>query len=310
LHASGCPYCAGKLPSRENNLLRLVPTVAAQWHPTKNGKLKPDAVTSQSGKRVWWSCKKCKGAWYAKVSDRVANGTDCPYCAGKKPSAKNNLLSVYPNVAAQWHPTKNGSLKPEHFTSKSQKHAWWICKAAKDHVWQARIISRTALEAGCPFCAGKRVSKDNSLAARFPRIAREWHPTRNGKLRATDVTGGANRRVWWVCKQADDHVWQALVSSRTGAQTGCPYCAGTRVCRSNSLAQLFPALAMEWHPTKNGKLTPTEVTAGSNKVIWWRCKSARQHHWQASIKSRASRGYGCPSCRKNELRSRRSRPQA
>lgn len=33
----------------------------------------------------------------------------------------------------------------------------------------------------------------------------------------------------------------------------------------NSLAILFPQLAKEWHPTKNGLLTPDDVIAGSSK---------------------------------------------
>ena len=39
----------------------------------------------------------------------------------------------------------------------------------------------------------------------------------------------------------------------------------------NDLATLHPALAKEWHPTKNGNLKPGDVSPGSSKKVWWLC---------------------------------------
>ena len=38
-----------------------------------------------------------------------------------------------------------------------------------------------------------------------------------------------------------------------------------------SLAETHPEVAKQWHPTKNGDLTPFEVGAGTSKKIWWKC---------------------------------------
>lgn len=35
-----------------------------------------------------------------------------------------------------------------------------------------------------------------------------------------------------------------------------------------ALATVNPKLAAEWHPTKNGDLSPDQVTAGSGKKVW------------------------------------------
>lgn len=67
----------------------------------------------------------------------------------------------------------------------------------------------------------------------------------------------------------------------------------------NCLAVANPNLAAEWHPTKNGSLTPDMVTKGSNKKAWWKCRLG--HEWQTRIVSR-SRGTGCPFCRAAEKR--------
>ena len=62
------------------------------------------------------------------------------------------------------------------------------------------------------------------------------------------------------------------------------------------LADCDPELVAQWHPTKNGQLTPFDVTAGSGKKIWWKCPKGDDHEWQATVNKRASDGTGCPLC--------------
>ena len=72
---------------------------------------------------------------------------------GRRASRDNNLLNNYPEVAAQWHPTKNGDKKPEDFTPGSGKKAWWEC--GRGHEWEATINNRTKGN-GCPYCSGRK----------------------------------------------------------------------------------------------------------------------------------------------------------
>ena len=70
--------------SQKYNLAKLHPNLAKEWHPTKNGMLKPSDVTPGSGQKVWWKClKNPKHEWPATVASRV-NGSGCPECSGKK----------------------------------------------------------------------------------------------------------------------------------------------------------------------------------------------------------------------------------
>ena len=39
-----------------------------------------------------------------------------------------------------------------------------------------------------------------------------------------------------------------------------------------NLQEEFPNIAKEWHPTKNGKLTPLDVSQGQAIKVWWRCE--------------------------------------
>ena len=41
----------------------------------------------------------------------------------------------------------------------------------------------------------------------------------------------------------------------------------------------YPELVKEWHPTKNGDLTPRDVTHGSKKKVWWLCQNIHEWNW-------------------------------
>ena len=139
---------------------------------------------------------------------------------------------------------------------------------------------------------GPNVRKSRSLATRHPGIAAQWHPTLNGDLTPDQVGASSGDRAWWRCDQG--HVWDAIISNRTGRGSGCLYCSGRRVLAGdNDLATHKPDLVEQWHPTLNGDLTPDQVSRGSSKKAWWRCDKG--HVWEAIISSRAH-GAGCPDC--------------
>ena len=56
----------------------------------------------------------------------------------------------------------------------------------------------------------------------------------------------------------------------------------------------YPHLVKEWHPTKNGELTPNNLTHGSGKKVWWLCPKG--HSYERSLNTRTSHGTGCPYC--------------
>ena len=200
-----------------------------------------------------------------------------------------NLAVRYPGLIKDWHPTKNGTLTPMDVLPASHKEAWWKCE--KGHEWDARIANRTIIGQTCPYCSNKRVGTDYNLAVRFPAVAKEWHPTKNGNLTPFNFTPGSGRKVWWKCEKG--HEWDARIANRATLGRGCPYCSNKLVGTDNNLGVKFPELAKEWHPTKNGNLTARDVVPGSRKKVWWKCKS--DHTWEAVIASRA-RGRGCSTC--------------
>ena len=65
--------------------------------------------------------------------------------------------------------------------------------------------------------------------------------------------------------------------------------------KKQPLSVTHPEIAVEWHPTNNGDLTPEGIVAGSTKKVWWKCPKAADHEWQAVVDKR-TRGTGCPAC--------------
>lgn len=285
---SGCPYCAGLYPTPETCLAAIAPTIAAQWHPTRNGARQPENTMPGSDRPAWWLCPHGH-EWQAPPQARVSRGSGCPYCSGRLTPPERSLLALNPEIAAELHPTLNGSLNAVVISPGSSRRVWWRC--AKGHEWQATVKTRVKVRTKCPRCAapGRR---GVLLAEASPRLIGEWVAALNNGP-ADTVTAGSHKRCWWRCDTDPSHLWRATVRNRVRAGSGCPYCAGKRATAETSLAAVSPELAGEWHPDRNGDLSPTDVLPQSNRVVWWRC--AHGHQWNARVANR-SRGSACPHC--------------
>ena len=276
-YSAGCPVCAGKQAwAGFNDLATLFPTVAAEaygWDPS--------TLTPGSSKKVSWSCV-LGHRWDAQVKTRTPpQNSGCPFCTGKQVLAGfNDLKTLFPELAGEacgWDPSK---VKPG-----SDSKFRWLCE--QGHTWLATPKDRKPPKGtGCPVCTSKEVASGfNDLASQFPDLAREaegWDPR--------TVTPNSQKSVLWKC--AKGHQYKSRVAQRTPPQRqGCPVCAGREVLKGfNDLSTLFPDLGKEadgWDPST--------VTAGSNRVLRWRCKEG--HTWETQVNNRTPpANSGCPEC--------------
>lgn len=296
------------------NLAVLYPKIVKEWHPFKNGALTPYQVTPGNRRKIWWICERGH-EWSASVGNRV-KGSGCPYCIGRRASETYNFAIINPIIANEWHPTKNGDLLPNEVTPGSNRKVWWKCE--RNHEWQASVGGRTR-GTGCPTCyqsirgqfARKAaIRKRGSLQDKYPDVAKAWHPTKNGDLSPSDVPPRTNQKVWWMCSRG--HEWIQTIHNRTRG-SGCPDCYAENrgdiirkalLKKRGSLAKHYPALIDEWHPTKNGDLTPNDVTSRNNMKIWWICENG--HEYETMVANRTGgpnrKGSGCPFCYRDRRR--------
>ena len=268
------------------------PTLIEQWCWEKNMGLNPEELSAGSSKKVWWKCSQGDDhIWQASPGSRC-KGSGCPFCAGRRVSVTNNLLFRYPELANEWHPRRNGAVTPDRVLGGGRKRVWWKCKDGPDHEWESTLENRTNFGRGCPFCAGRRASQTNSLLL-HPEIASQLDLKRNNGLSARDVVAKSPKKLWWKCDKVDDHAWMASPFKRVTSSSGCPICADIK---HNSLQALFPEIAGEWHESKNGATTPSQVLSGSDFNAWWQCKLDPQHEWKTSVITRTKIRSGCPFC--------------
>lgn len=147
-------------PPQEDSLATLRPDISGQWHPEKNGPLKPIMFSLGSNKNIWWVCAEGH-EWRASIVART-RGRGCPICSRRLKGDTYRKLSVVrngslaeknPSLAKEWHPVKNGPLKPSDRSAGSHDEVWWLCNSG--HEWKDNIASRNR-GVGCPFCAGRK----------------------------------------------------------------------------------------------------------------------------------------------------------
>ncbi len=298
------------------------PELVSELDYERNGTFDPTGIAAKSSLRVWWRCPACGHTWRATVGSRAA-GHGCPECYGQRRreqgprvvAVDRSLQALYPGVAAEWDRARNGGLDPAAISPMSKQNAWWQCGTC-GHTWPAVVHNRTRGH-GCPRCGlerrartQSRVVYERSLAARYPGLIGELHPTRNPGLDAKQLGARSSLKVWWRCGTCG-HEWKATAASRTYAGTGCPVCGLARRARTQSkvdpgrsLAVRYPEIAAELHVSRNQGIDSAQLGARSSLKLWWRCDTCG-HAWKTAVSTRTD-GSGCPVC----YRARRRRAVA
>lgn len=260
------------------------PNLAKEWHPTKNGRLKPSAVTAGCNWNVWWICP--EGDEYESSPHNRSAGKGCSYCANKKANERNSLATVNPKLAAQWHYEKNYPLTPDHVVYSSNKEAWWICD--HDHVWKGSISGRQRAKSGvseCPECKKQRLREEGSLGAKYPQLAKQWNYEKN-KISPFEVHAHSNKKFWWICEH--NHERESTVSNRTRYAGTCYYCDHSKTFGKST------DLAKYWDYEKNYPLTPLDISYQSNKKAWFKCENG---HERKVVISSLKGKFSCPECK-------------
>lgn len=229
----GCPYCEGRLSVvGVNDVGTVYPHLAAEWNAERNAGLVLSDFLAGSGRKLWWRCV-LGHEWEAVLSSRTLNKRGCPVCSGNRVLAGfNDLASTHPELAVEWHPTRNGILTAGQVNAGSNRKVWWLCSVG--HEWEA-VVNNRKNGAGCFECSysgSKRILQHktptvgvNDFASVHPALAAQWHPVRNGSSTPDMFKKSADFRAWWLCSVG--HEWDAKISDRAHYQTGCPVCALT-----------------------------------------------------------------------------------
>jgi len=271
----------------------------------KKNNIDPNLVPFRSQIKFYWECKKghefqvSPGSRFAflinKKFKRKEHST-CIYCLNKKVCEDNNLKFLYPKITKMWDYKKN-TLKPEKILAGSKTKVWWVCKNKHEFKKEVSlVVNSNGFCGGCGREDGSYktfATKENCLKNKYPELAKEWHPTKNLPLKPEQVYK-TTKRYWWQCPKEHDHFFKQTIYERAIKKIGCSFCSFKKLCKTNSLQYMYPEVASQWHPTKNGNRTPKVTTGHSNTHAWWICK--KEHVWKSQIVTRTKKGTGCKKC--------------
>jgi len=173
--------------------------------------------------KLKWKCLKeeCGEIFEGVWNDIQREKSNCICLNNKIVTLDNCLATLNPELASEWHPTKNGNLTPYDVTVSSGEKVWWQCE--KGHEWETFINSRNQHGYKCPYCSGYYPSKNNNLLVCCPELCNEWNYEKNDKL-PEKYTSHSRSEVWWKCKDCG-YEWKATPKNRNGKfHSGCPSC--------------------------------------------------------------------------------------
>lgn len=271
-------------------LIDKLPNIEKEWDYDKNKDYDLEKITyGSSTKKYWWTCLKCKSSYQSSPYSRYS-GMGCPYCAGKKINHTNSLESLYPNIAKQWHKTKNGELQPSNITPKSNKKVWWHCDICKED-YDMTVNHKTS-GIGCPYCSGRRTQKSKSLGTIRPDLLKEWDYSKN-KDEPFSVSPYSHKKVYWSCLKG--HSFKAIVKDRHEKNVGCPYCSNRKVLKGfNDIWTTNPELAKLLNNPEDGY----KYMQFSKHRVDWKCPNSDCNEIIANKKISDVNLYGlsCPKC--------------
>ena len=217
---------------------------------------------------------------------------------------ENDLMSQYPEISSEWHPTNNDNIIPDEISTGSNKVVWWKCN--EGHEWRASVIARTQHRNKCPYCEDNKVLEGyNDILTLYPELCEEWDYEKNKGISPNQITRKYGKKIWWKCKTCG-HEWQTTLRSRING-SGCNVCAAKQRIETknnnlletkNSFLNLNPGASKDWNYEKNYPLKPENVTPSSGKRVWWKCHKCG-YEWQTSV-SHVNHGTGCRNCKHQE----------
>lgn len=259
-----CPTCSW-VPLSSSH-----PQVAARLHPTRNGDLTADDFSHGFTQDLWWRCShghEWQAPPYRLVrAEQRAGSEGCPTCRG---FTNTTLAAGAPDLAARWHPTRNGDLTPADVKIGAGRAAWWVCPRGHEHRSIIRHVVRSHREgrSGCRYCQERPAKRPVTLT--HPIVAALWDHERNAGWSPDRLGPRSVRRMWFRCSHG--HSWETQIATLTrsldlsGAE-GCPVCAG-RSAAPFTATHLH--LLHRWDDT-SGAITE-RVKPRSPQQHRWRC---------------------------------------
>lgn len=183
-----CFYCSGRLVwPGENDLKTLYPKIASEWDVDMNG-ITPDNISPKDTKTYWWKCKNGHPSFPRSVSHRIERHDTCPYCSGKKAiPGVNDLLTLFPQIAAEWDYESNDDISPTDISPNSWKPFNWICPKGHHYSMKVHLRTHSTKSIDCPKCVKAHSTSFPEQA--FFYYTKQFYPEAINRYKGLTKTG-------------------------------------------------------------------------------------------------------------------------
>ena len=218
-----CKKCKGPISGRT---VSEFPEYAILWSTERN-EITPEDCPAGRNEKYWWKCPEADDHyWEAAPIDVIGQGQGCAVCAGKQVAPSTSLAVCFPEIAKEWHPSKNDNVSPSDVNKGSGAQIWWMCD--RGHEWVNTPYNRTrdGAREDCPECH----IEDTSIANTAPELLATWDWEEN-EITPDKVSNASHQEIAWICSDCD-HKWVTKPAWRRVTTTpgnwrftGCPSCS-------------------------------------------------------------------------------------
>ena len=296
----GCACCAGKVVvPGVNDLASTHPKLAAEWHPSKNGNLRPTDVSYGMATRIWWLCP--EGHAYQATLLHRSSGTNCPRCnSGRQTSFAEQAVfyyvkKVFPDAISRYKEIFDKSMELDIYIPSIKLAieydgvAWHKSDKLKREIKKYQICQKN----GIKLLRLKEKQSDTDMLTADRTLSIEGNMYEHNQLAKVirflldKIDPETNM---WTRRKLIFHSRIDINIERDEAEIRLYM---TKI-KKGSFAEKYPDLAKEWHPSKNGNLSPDMFKPHSDIKVWWKCPVCG-YEYPATFGHRVD-GTGCPKC--------------
>ena len=181
---------------------------------------------------------------------------------------------------------------PKEIGYQSNKKYWFKCPSDKHEKFQRNMVTLVSGKSSY-FCVGC-ASIGQYIVDTYGKdyLNKIWSD--KNTLNPFKILAGSKKKVWIKCLTDETHPDYDQYVSCIKKGVGCPYCAGHRVCLTNSLGYNCPE-SLELWSDKNSK-SPYEYTSHSSQKVWWKCENGIHDDYKRKISNSNIYHFGCPEC--------------
>lgn len=188
-----------------------------RWDYEKNN-ISPYEIPFRSGLKYWFKCPRGLHPSEQKIPCNLVTQFGSSRCNMCRSFAQWGIDNIGEDFLSEYWSDKN-TKDPWKTEYQCPQKVWIKCQEKKYH--PDYMISCADFINGkrCPYCAGKKVAKEDSLGYRYPESIKLWVQKNCSPY---DFMPGSNKQVYWKCEKHGQY--RRSIIQEVNADFVCPKC--------------------------------------------------------------------------------------